>query len=165
MYIPSSNQSYSGTPLIRTPDTPVFRPLRKVLQIHPWNVVTPLIRTLSLVPRVAGLEGFHCSYVPKRKYFGHAELLMRCAFILRYCCEKKMASQSVALSMKYSLHLKGGILKKIVVTIFKVLVQLHDIIASFWSYACTILCKELTIFKNRRPLNTIRFHCQVHINH
>ncbi len=38
-----------------------------------------------------------------------------------------MASQSVAPSMKYSLHLKGGILKKVVVTIFKVLEQLHDI--------------------------------------
>ncbi len=46
--------------------TPVFRPLLKspnacfLIQIHPWNVATPLIRTFSLVPSVAGLEGFHC---------------------------------------------------------------------------------------------------------
>ncbi len=29
----------------------------------PENVATPLIKTLSLVPRVAGLEGFHCNII------------------------------------------------------------------------------------------------------
>ncbi len=29
--------------------------------LNPWNEATPLIRTLWLVPRVAGLEGVHCT--------------------------------------------------------------------------------------------------------
>ena len=33
-----------------------------IVQINPWNVATPLIRTLFLVPRVVGLEGVHCNY-------------------------------------------------------------------------------------------------------
>ena len=32
-----------------------------MVQIHPWNEATPVIRTLWLVPRVAGLEGVHCT--------------------------------------------------------------------------------------------------------
>ena len=31
------------------------------IQVPPWNEATPLIRTLWLVPRVAGLEGVHCT--------------------------------------------------------------------------------------------------------
>ena len=50
------NSDSSTTKLLSC--TPAFRPFRK-FQIRPWNVATPLIRTLSLVPRVAGLEGFH----------------------------------------------------------------------------------------------------------
>ena len=38
--------------------TPVFWPLCFIVQIHPWNEPTPVIRSLS----VAGLEGVHCMY-------------------------------------------------------------------------------------------------------
>ncbi len=34
--------------------------LCSLVQIHPWNEATPLIKTLGQVPRVAGLEGVHC---------------------------------------------------------------------------------------------------------
>ncbi len=69
-----------------------------LIQIHPWNVATPLIRTLSLVPRVAGLEEFHCialkdaqgqtisSTVERLKRYGndmHSSYLKRLNF-LRY---------------------------------------------------------------------------------
>ncbi len=42
-------------------------PLRKVPRQHAFNTDSPLKcghpSTLSLVPRVAGLEGFHCIYI------------------------------------------------------------------------------------------------------
>ena len=37
--------------------------LLKIQQVPPWNEATPLIRTLWLVPRVAGLEGVHRNWV------------------------------------------------------------------------------------------------------
>ena len=60
--VPEEKNVYSGTPLIRTPEMWAIPHFEKS-QIHPWNVATTLIRTLSLVPRVASLEGFHCKYV------------------------------------------------------------------------------------------------------
>ncbi len=39
----------------------------KLLQIYPWKEATPLITILSLVPRVAGLEGVHCNLIWARE--------------------------------------------------------------------------------------------------
>ncbi len=62
---------YSELPLIWTPEMqwghPCIEATSKcpkvcfLVQIYPWNEATPVIRTLWQVPRVAGLEGVHCS--------------------------------------------------------------------------------------------------------
>ncbi len=58
--------AYSGPPLIRTPEMcpPLYSGHFEKSQSILFNTNSPLLKcghpTLSLVPRVAGLEGFHC---------------------------------------------------------------------------------------------------------